>query len=245
MISSGQTLTFWPFAVALTLNAVIRFSPPQDTLAYDDVSSLINTTKQSSSQRSFVTKYFPWQNVRDLNAVKCACAVCALPIARKSAQFRSSRFSQLHFPPILPHHKRRCGANRKNNFHVWLDESCFVPIWPARTDTIYGADKASKPLINQSDKPSRLNGRKPSSNRQVEGSSWTLRSHRTAQEQSQQRVMGTYWSCRTRYYPGCSLGSTGYRQTSSCSTPRRHGQTGPRLPLPVRGEKVGGQLLGN
>ena len=32
------TLTFWSFAVTLILNAVIFFFP-QDTLAYDDVSS--------------------------------------------------------------------------------------------------------------------------------------------------------------------------------------------------------------
>ena len=37
-ISSGQTLTLWPFAVTLTLNALIHFFS-QDTLASDDVSS--------------------------------------------------------------------------------------------------------------------------------------------------------------------------------------------------------------
>ena len=38
MITSEQTLTFWPFTVALTLNAVIQLFS-QVTLAYDDVSS--------------------------------------------------------------------------------------------------------------------------------------------------------------------------------------------------------------
>ena len=40
---NGETWTFWPFAVALTLNAVILsfffLFFPHDTLAYDDVSS--------------------------------------------------------------------------------------------------------------------------------------------------------------------------------------------------------------
>ena len=68
MISSAQTLAFWPFAVTLALNAVIHFFS-QDTLASGDVSSDQVWLPRNQQFRTYST----WKKESYLDNVSSCC----------------------------------------------------------------------------------------------------------------------------------------------------------------------------